>query len=105
VPTDNTIVSALEALVGVANDNDLPLISGDTDSVERGALASVSFNYYELGKETAEVVVKVLKGETPGAIPVTFASGTDLVVNRKAAEAMGVDLPQAVVDRASKVIE
>jgi len=105
VPTDNTIVSALEALVGVANDNDLPLISGDTDSVERGALASVGFNYYELGKDTAEVVVKVLKGENPGAIPVTFASGTDLVVNRKAAEAMGVELPQAIVDRATKVIE
>ena len=37
VPTDNTIVSALESLVAVAEENDLPLISGDTDSVERGA--------------------------------------------------------------------
>jgi len=105
VPTDNTIVSALESLIGVAEENDIPLISGDTDSVERGTLASVGFNYYEVGKETAEVVVRILKGEEPGAIPVTFASGTDLVVNRKAAEGMGVELPQAVIDRASKVIE
>ncbi|WEX10139.1 ABC transporter substrate-binding protein [Chelativorans sp. AA-79] len=105
VPTDNTIVSALESLIGVAEENDIPLVSGDTDSVERGTLASVGFNYYQVGKETAEVVVRVLKGENPGTIPVTFASGTDLVVNRKAAEAMGVDLPQAVLDRASKVIE
>jgi len=105
VPTDNTIVSALESLIGVAEENDIPLISGDTDSVERGTLASVGFNYYEVGKETAGVVVRILKGEEPGAIPVTFASGTDLVVNRKAAEGMGVELPQAVIDRASKVIE
>lgn len=105
VPTDNTIVSALESLVAVAEENDLPLISGDTDSVERGALASVGFNYYEVGKQTAEVVLRVLKGENPGEIPVTFATGTDLVVNRKAAEAMGVTLPQAMTERASKVIE
>jgi len=105
VPTDNTIVSALESLIGVAEENDIPLISGDTDSVERGTLASVGFNYYEVGKETAEVVVRILKGEEPAKIPVTFASGTDLVVNRKAAEGMGVELPQAVIDRASKVIE
>lgn len=105
VPTDNTIVSALESLVAVAEENDLPLISGDTDSVERGALASVGFNYYELGKQTAEVVLRVLKGENPGEIPVTFATGTDLVVNSKAAEAMGVTLPQAMIERASKVIE
>ncbi|WP_309085448.1 ABC transporter substrate-binding protein [Chelativorans sp.] len=105
VPTDNTIVSALEALVGVAEENDIPLISGDTDSVERGTLASVGFDYHQVGKQTAEVVVRVLKGEKPGEIPVTFASGTDLVVNKKAAEAMGVTLPQAVLDRATKVVE
>ncbi|WP_159586734.1 ABC transporter substrate-binding protein [Chelativorans xinjiangense] len=105
VPTDNTVVSALEALVAVAEQNDLPLISGDTDSVERGTLASIGFDYYALGKQTAEVVVRVLKGEEPGAVPVTFAAGTDLVVNRKAAEAMGVTLPDEMVQRASKVIE
>lgn len=105
VPTDNTIVSALEALVGVAEESDLPLFSGDTDSVARGTLASVGFNYYNVGKQTAEIVVRILKGEEPGTIPVTFASGTDLVVNKKAAEAMGVTLPQSVLDRASNVIE
>ncbi|MCT8998499.1 ABC transporter substrate-binding protein [Chelativorans intermedius] len=105
VPTDNTVVSALEALISVAEENDLPLVSGDTDSVERGTLASIGFDYYQLGRQTADVVVRVLKGEAPGDIPVTFASGTDLVVNRKAAEAMGVTLPEGLVERASKVIE
>ena len=105
VPTDNTIVSALESLVAVAEENDLPLFSGDTDSVERGALASVGFNYYELGKVTAAVVLRVLEGEDPASIPVTFATGTDLFVNLKAAEAMGVSVPQEVTDRAAKIIE
>jgi putative ABC transport system substrate-binding protein len=105
VPTDNTIVSALESVIGVAEQNKIPFIAGDTDSVERGAVASIGFNYHDVGKETAALVVRVLKGEKPGAIAVSQASGTNLVVNRKAAKAQNVTLPEAVVSRAKKVVE
>jgi putative ABC transport system substrate-binding protein len=105
VPTDNTIVSALESVIGVAEQNKIPFIAGDTDSVERGAIASIGFNYHDVGRETAAVVVRVLKGEKPGAIAVSQASGTNLVVNRKAAKAQNVTLPDAVVSRAKKVVE
>jgi putative ABC transport system substrate-binding protein len=105
VPTDNTIVSAFESAVGVANEAKLPLYAGDTDSVARGALAAVGFNYFDVGVQTAALVDQVLKGQNPGTIPVVFASGTDLQVNKKTADAIGVTLPQAVLDRASKVIE
>ena len=105
VPTDNTIVSALESAIGVANEAKLPLYAADTDSVARGALAAVGFNYFDVGVQTAALVDQVLKGESPGAIPVVFASGTDLQVNKATAAAIGIELPQAVLDRASKVIE
>ena len=105
VPTDNTIVSALESAIGVANEAQLPLYAADTDSVARGALAAVGFNYFDVGVQTAALVNQVLDGENPGAIPVVFASGTDLQVNQATATAIGIELPQAVLDRASKVIE
>ncbi len=105
VPTDNTVVSALEAIVAVAEQNKLPFYTADTDSVARGAMASIGFNYYDVGKQAARMVVRVLKGEKPADIAVEFAAGTDLVVNKKAAAAMGVTLPEAVVARAGKVIE
>jgi putative ABC transport system substrate-binding protein len=105
VPTDNTIVSAFESAVGVANEAKLPLYAGDTDSVARGALAAVGFNYFDVGVQTAALVDQVLKGQNPGMIPVVFASGTDLQVNKKTADAIGITLPQAVLDRASKVVE
>ena len=105
VPTDNTIVSALESAVGVANEAKIPLYAGDTDSVARGALAAVGFNYFDVGVQTAALVDRVLKGESPGDIAVVFASGTDLQVNRQTAEAIGIEIPQAVLDRASKVVE
>lgn len=105
IPTDNTIVSALEAAVGVAEEAKVPLYAGDTDSVVRGALASVSFNYFDVGKQTGEIVVRVLKGESPGDIPVRIATGSDLFVNKKAAAKMGVTIPEELVKRAKKVIE
>ncbi|HCL65946.1 MAG TPA: ABC transporter permease [Rhizobium sp.] len=105
VPTDNTIVSAFEAAVGVAEEAKIPLYAGDTDSVNRGALAALGFNYFDVGKQTGEIVVRVLKGENPGDIPVRVAAGTDLVINQKAAAKMGVTFPESVTSRATKTIE
>ncbi len=105
VPTDNTIVSALESAVGVANEANLPLYAADTDSVARGALAAVGFNYFQVGVETAALVDQVLKGTDPGSLEVIFASGSDLQVNKATAATIGITLPQAVLDRAAKVVE
>ncbi|ADZ67114.1 conserved hypothetical protein [Brucella melitensis M5-90] len=105
VPTDNTIVSALESAVGVAEESKLPLFTADTDSVKRGALAALGFNYYDVGKQTGAIVVKILKGEKPGDIAVDIAKGTDLVINLGAAKKMGVEFPQAVIDRATSKID
>ncbi|WP_454852445.1 ABC transporter substrate-binding protein [Rhizobium binxianense] len=105
IPTDNTIISALEGAVAVAEESKLPLFTADTDSVSRGSIAALGFNYYDVGKQTGEIVVRVLKGENPGDIPVKTAAGSDLVVNKAAAAKMGVTLPQSVLSRASRVIE
>jgi len=105
VPTDNTIISALEGAVAVAEEAKLPLFTADTDSVSRGAVAALGFNYKDVGRQTGEVVVRILKGEKPGDIAVKVAAGTDLVINKGAAAKMGVTLPEAVVGRATRVIE
>lgn len=105
IPTDNTIISALEGAVAVAEEAKLPLFTADTDSVSRGAVAALGFNYKDVGRQTGEIVVRILKGEKPGDIAVKVAAGTDLVVNKGAAAKMGVTLPEAVIGRATNVIE
>jgi putative ABC transport system substrate-binding protein len=105
VPTDNTVVTALEAIVKVGTDNQLPVFAGDTDSVPRGAIAALGFNYYDLGRQTGKMVVRVLEGELPGTMAVEGVETTELFVNPAAAEAMGVSLPAAVVERAKVVVE
>ncbi|MEB2847619.1 ABC transporter permease [Rhizobiales bacterium RZME27] len=105
IPTDNTIVSAFEAAVGVAEEAKIPLYAADTGSVDRGAVAALGFNYFDVGKQTGAIVVRILKGEAPGDIPVTVAAGTDLVINKGAATRMGVTLPEAIVSRATRTVE
>lgn len=105
IPTDNTIVSAFEAAAGVAAESKIPLYAADTDSVARGAIAALGFNYFDVGKQTGEVVVRVLKGEKPGDIPVRVASGSNLVINKSAAAKAGVEIPEAVLKRATQIID
>lgn len=103
--TDNTIISALEAVVKTGINGQVPVFAADTGSVKRGAVAALGFDYYNLGQQTGEVVVRVLKGEKPGDIPVSIAKGTDLVVNPAMAKRMGIELPASVVDRATEIIQ
>ncbi|HEX2526983.1 MAG TPA: ABC transporter substrate-binding protein [Geminicoccus sp.] len=104
VPTDNTIVSALESLIVVARQAKIPVFSGDTDSVARGCIGSIGFDYFQVGVQTAAIVARVLKGEKPGDLAVEVAQGTDLVLNPTAAAAFGVTIPEAVLSRAAKIV-
>jgi putative tryptophan/tyrosine transport system substrate-binding protein len=105
VPTDNTVVSALESVVQVGQDNDLPVFAGDTDSVKRGAIAGISFNYRDVGRQTGEMVVKVLKGTRPSELPVEYVKAVQLFVNLDSAKEMGVTIPDVVQGRADEVVE
>ncbi len=105
VPTDNTVVSALESVLTVGADNQIPVFAGDTDSVERGAIAGISFDYYDVGRQTGDVVVRILEGEQPGNIPVETVEALQLAVNPAAAAAMGIEIPEAVQSRADMVFE
>jgi putative ABC transport system substrate-binding protein len=105
VPTDNTVITALEAIVKVGQQNKLPVYAGDTDSVPRGAVAALGFNYFDVGRQTGRMVLRVLKGEKPGDLPVEGVEITELFVNPASAAAMGVTIPEAVLARAKTVVK
>ena len=97
---DNTAVSALESIIKVAQQNMMPLVAGDPDSVKRGAVAAYGFDYYDLGKQTGAMAAKVLSGTPISQIPVEFAANLQLSINEKAAAAQGVTIPQDLIDQA-----
>ena len=92
VITDNTVVSALESVIQVANDQDLPLFVGELDSVKRGGFAAYGFDYYDIGYEAGVMAADILEGKKkPSELPVQYPQKLKLVINKKAAKEMGVE--------------
>jgi len=105
IPTDNTVVSAFEAVVKVATESKIPVIAADTDTVKRGAIAAQGFNYYDLGRQTGKIVVDILNGKKAGDIPPQGVSKTELYVNPESAKLMGVTLSDEIIKSARKVVK
>jgi putative tryptophan/tyrosine transport system substrate-binding protein len=89
---DNTVASALESVIKVANDHKIPFFAGDIDSVKRGSLAAYGFEEYDLGYKAGKMAVDILKGKKPGDIPVVFPEGVKLYINEKAVKAVGLTI-------------
>jgi putative ABC transport system substrate-binding protein len=101
---DNTVASAFEAVVKVANERQLPLFSMDTQAPARGAIASLAASNYEQGVLWAkELVVPVLLGTDPATVTPVRPRVFDLQVNLQAASAAKLTIPKDVIDRASRV--
>lgn len=91
--TDNTVVSALESVIDVANANKLPLIVGELDSVARGGLAAYGFEYYDIGYEAGQMAAKILlEGVAPADIPSAYPANLKLVINKATAELLGLEI-------------
>ena len=93
VVTDNTVVSALESVVDVANANTLPLIVGELDSVARGGLAAYGFDYYDIGYEAGQMAAQILlEGKSPAEMPAAYPANLKLVINKAVAESLGLEV-------------
>ncbi|WP_052209492.1 ABC transporter substrate-binding protein [Kocuria sp. ZOR0020] len=105
VPTDNVVVSALETVIQYGEENQLPILAAEGDSVTRGAVATYGIDYEALGKQAGEMAIRVLRdGEDPATMAVEQQSELQLFINPEAAEAQGVDIPLEVRDRADVVV-
>ncbi|MCG7199845.1 ABC transporter substrate-binding protein [Marinobacter pelagius] len=103
--TDNTVISAAEAVISVGERADIPVFAADTATVERGAVAALGFNYYEHGRQTGKMVYRVLEGADTANMPVETMDTLDLFVNPAAAERMGITLSEDFVKEAKKVVK
>ena len=88
------------AIVKVGEQNKIPLIAGDTDSVKRGAVAAYAFDYKDLGKQAGYQAAQILSGTPIKDIPVEYAKNLQLSINEKAAAAQGVTIPADLVSQA-----
>ncbi len=73
--------------------------------VEAGGLASFGFNWDNQNQRAAAQIDKVLRGEKPAQIPFELPTKTEFVLNRKTAGRLGLQIPQALLLRADRVLD
>lgn len=99
ISTDSTVVSALESVVKVAGDSKIPLFGNDPASSQRGAVCALGLDYYDNGRNSGAMLVKLLKGAKPKDIPIEPQKKGQLACNTAAAAQQGVTLPDSVMKR------
>ena len=92
-------------LVALVNQKRLSLIGATSSMADAGSLFVCAPSQADLLRRSALVVDKILKGARPADIPVEQPTLFELVVNLKAAKALGITIPQSIRLRADKVIE
>jgi putative ABC transport system substrate-binding protein len=104
--SDNTVVSAFESLVKVCTDKKKPLFGGGVESVPRGSIAALGFDYFQVGYTAGLKAVDILKGgKKPGDIPSSLTKKLELVVNPEAAKAQGLMLDPKYIKMADEVVK
>jgi putative ABC transport system substrate-binding protein len=92
-------------VIKVGEDFKIPVIVGEVDGVRRGALATIGIDYYALGMQTADIAARILKGEAkPNDTPIEYPEDIQIALNMSAAERMGAEIPEDLIDDAYEVI-
>lgn len=100
---DNGVASAMEAMVGIANELKIPIIASDEFSVRRGASAGLGVNDFDFGVTTAKLVAKSLDGTQPTDITPEVMNTLTLYVSPKHAQNQGIIISDELIKDAINV--
>lgn len=92
-------------IVDLVTKSGLPAVYPWREAVDAGGLIAYGASISELLRRAAGYVAKILKGANPGDLPIERPVKFELVVNTKAAKALGLRIPQSILARADEVIE
>ena len=100
-PIDNTVASSMAVVTDVFNNADIPYYVSADSMVVDGGLATYGIDYTVLGKETATMIADILEGADPATMAVKKMSDMSIYVNTDTANEIGVEIPNAVLEKAT----
>ena len=92
-------------IISAAARNNVPAVYNQSVFARDGGLLSYGPDVVDSDRRAATYVDRILRGEKPGDLPVQFPTKFEMVVNLKAAKALGLTVPQSILVRADEVIE
>ena len=102
---DPLLLSERKRLIEFAHRNRLPTSFGMAEFTADGGIVSYGPNSGDITRRSAAYLDKILRGAKPGDLPVEQPTKYELVVNLKAAKALGLTIPPSLLLRADQVIE
>jgi putative ABC transport system substrate-binding protein len=102
---DPVLWSYRAQIVALAAARKIPAVYGYRDFVDQGGLMSYGPDRPDQYRRTAIYVDKILKGAKPSDLPIEQPTKFELIVNRKTATSLGIELPASVIVGANEVIE
>jgi putative ABC transport system substrate-binding protein len=105
VPAGGGAVRHRDLIIARASQHKLPAIYYDRYFVSAGGLISYGPDLVDQYRQAAGYIDRILKGEKPGNLPVQKPTKYQVVLNLKAAKALGLEVPPAILARADEVIE
>ncbi|WP_423831952.1 ABC transporter substrate binding protein [Streptococcus equinus] len=102
IPTDNMIVSAISLITELSKEMKVPVVGGSADIVEQGVLFTYGANYEALGRQTAKLAVRIIKGEDVSKISAEYPKTLNVVANDDMAKTLGIDLT-SIKDESTEV--
>ena len=109
VTNDNTLVAGVNSLITTAAANNIPIFSGDiTSSLNGGVIYALGFDYYNIGKATALMVIDVLNGKDVKSMPVGILKNSSdylSLVDLDTAKKLNIAIPQEKIEKSDYIFE
>ncbi len=97
INNDNTALSAFDSIIKISTKDKIPVFCSDIDMIDRGAFAALGPNQYAIGRQTGQLILAILKGDKPSALPILFPDKTVMRFNLEQAKKLGITIPDTLL--------